>query len=146
MPQLRKSKEIAELRARTRQGEEAESPELRYRLREAERLIREMRAAIKEARNIITQEKRCYRHLFNDIKLAKVLIREIDSLEAEMADAVKAKDAGREKEARQRLRRRDKDAVLRVRMLDRRTRKTAEVRERVELLRRRIRKISATRP
>ncbi len=122
-----KSKSLRKLERAVKDSDAVLRPQLRRRLRAMERMTRELRAQIRRLHAIRTLVKRTQVPLLEDLKLTRELIKAIQDIDAEIVAAHKAKSPAREKELGRRLRRRDADAGMRLKAIDRRRTKAEEI-------------------
>ncbi|MGF1445133.1 MAG: hypothetical protein ACFBRM_02920 [Pikeienuella sp.] len=116
-----KSKTLRKLEKAMKTGEKELQPQLRARLRNMERMVRELRKQIRQLYKIRTLVNRNHRFLGDDLKVARELVGRIQEIDKEWAEADKSKDKERAKEMWRRMRRRDVDANTRLGDLKRRT-------------------------
>ncbi|GMG81949.1 hypothetical protein LNKW23_11620 [Paralimibaculum aggregatum] len=140
-----KSKSLRKLEAGVRDTNKRMRPEMRARLRQVERMVRDLRAQIRRLHNIRTQIKRNQIPLLEDLKLTERLIGTIKDIDKEHAEAVKAKNRLREKEMLRRYRRRDTDGAQMLRNLDKRSRKLEDIDEAWVAVLKELEKLSAIR-
>ncbi|MEO0624865.1 MAG: hypothetical protein AAFU49_07050 [Pseudomonadota bacterium] len=122
-----KSEKLKELNDQIAFGDRSSRRQLADGLKQVERLMRELRAAMRQASKIRTQIKRTSQHLGKDLYLAGQLSKKMTGLEQEIATAEKARDTARGRELNRRVRRRDKDAAERLGNLSRRTKAVEDI-------------------
>ena len=126
------SKLLADLKTKVERGRREDLRELKATLSETERTVKNLRKAITEVRRMQTQIKRTYRRLSIDVKLGGELSQTLTELEEEIGASTKKGDADRESEMRRHIKRRDKDAQVRIDYLDFRNRKVRWIRQRID--------------
>lgn len=137
-----KSKNLRKLEKAIADGDERLRPQLRRRLRAMEKLRRELQRQIRQLHAIRTMVKRAQVPLLYELDLSRKLSKTIRALDAELAEAVKAKAKDREKELVRRMRRRDADAQSRLKDVERRAKKADEIEDRWEQVCKELLKLS----
>lgn len=116
-----KSRRLKELKEQITLGEKTQRKQFVEGLMRVERLMRELRALNRRSAGVRSAVKRATRHLDRDLHAAKQLEHTMDGIEKEIAEAERARNKDRLRELNKRVRRRDRDASLRLTYLARRT-------------------------
>lgn len=137
-----KSRKLKELDEQIAFGEKSNHKMLVEGLMRIERLTRELRGLIRRSGNVRTQIKRARRHLERDIHIAEMLSKTMHGLEKELVEAERGRDRERARELNKRVRRRDKDAELRLSYLARRTKAVKDMEKETAEILKVLRKLS----
>lgn len=122
-----KSRRLKELQDQIALGEKSQRKQFVDGLMRVERLMRELRVLNRRSSKMRTAVKRATRHLDRDLHVAKQLASTMEGIETEIVQAERAKDKDRVRELNKRVKRRDRDAALRLTYLARRTKALSDM-------------------
>ncbi|MEM9148173.1 MAG: hypothetical protein AAGC57_18540 [Pseudomonadota bacterium] len=137
-----KHKNLRKLNDEITYAERTNRKQLIDRLVQVERLMRELRGAMRKATDMRTQIRRTSAHLGKDLNLASQLSKSMADLEKEMLATERTGDKNRVRELTKRVRRRDKDAADRLGILAKRTKTVNTIEKDYETILKTLKKIS----